>query len=92
MGTKIKLTTNRKLFDWAFQVIVEEGGDGDCVIGFKAQDYREVAKEFRNYFPSSWKMWDRKDSIVFHDNQEYMALTTYERALTASEFPKILTW
>jgi hypothetical protein len=92
MGIKVKPSANRKLFDWVYQVVIEEGGDGDCVIGFKAQDYREVAKEFRKYFPPSWKMWERKDSVVFHDNQEYVVLTTVDCAQSMNEFPKILTW
>jgi len=37
-------------------------------------------------------MWERKDSVVFHDNQEYVVLTTVDCAQSMNEFPKILTW
>ena len=42
----MKFNTNHKLFDWIYSLVIEEGGDGDAVIGFKYQNYKEVAKLF----------------------------------------------
>ena len=40
--------TNKLLFDWIYHSILEEGGDGDAVIGFKHQNYKE-----EKYFATS---------------------------------------
>ncbi len=84
---------NKKLFDWIYDLIISEGGDGDAVIGFKHQDYREVAKQFREYFPSFWEMDVKPTNITFVDNQQYITLTSKEDfEATRNWGPRILTW
>jgi hypothetical protein len=84
---------NKKLFDWIYGVIIEEGGDGDAVIGFMIQDYYKVAAEMRQYFPESWNMEIGDDNITFTDNQEYITLTSVVHFEKIKNYgPRILTW
>lgn len=84
---------NEKLFNWIYDLIIKEGGDGDAVIGFQHQDYREVAKQFRSLFPDSWNMIEEEDSISFIDNQEYIVLTGKEAFSKIQNWgPRILTY
>lgn len=82
----ITLNTNHKLFDWIYSLIIEEGGDGDALIGFKFQNYKEVAKLFRELLDQSWVMEEKEDHIIFYCHQECIILTS------AKHFDSIPNW
>ena len=84
---------NIKLFDWIYETVMGDGGDGDAVIGFMLQDYKVVAEEFREYFPASWEMVIRYNEITFVDQQEYITLTSKDSFGTIENYgSRILTW
>ena len=84
---------NIKLFDWIYETVMGDGGDGDAVIGFMLQDYKVVAEEFREYFPASWEMVIGYNEIIFVDQQEYITLTSKDSFGTIENYgPRILTW
>lgn len=82
----ITFNTNHKLFDWIYSLVIEEGGDGDAVIGFKFQNYKEVAKLFRELLDQSWVMEEKEDHIIFYCHQECIILTS------AKHFDSIPNW
>lgn len=82
----ITLNTNHKLFDWIYSLIIEDGGDGDAVIGFKYQNYKEVAKLFRELLDQNWVMEEKDNHILFHSHQEWFILTS------AQHFDSIPNW
>ena len=85
--------TNKLLFDWIYHSIIEEGGDGDAVIGFKHQNYKEVAEYFSSLFPKSWIMDIKEDHIIFYDHMESLILTDAQNFGKINNYgPRILTW
>jgi hypothetical protein len=89
----VNITTNQLLFDWIYRSIIDEGGDGDAVIGFTHQDYKEVAKQFRSLFPESWVMETKENHIIFYDDMESLILTdkaNFDKLINYG--PRILTW
>ena len=35
------------LFNWIFNSVIGEGGDGDAIIGFKMRNYKDIADKFK---------------------------------------------
>lgn len=70
---------NKKLFDFIYCSVLEDGGDGDATIIFKQQDHKVVASEFQEWLKDnscfSWTRKDREEGIVLHHDQESFFLT-----------------
>ena len=72
---------NNKLFEYIYHSVREEGGDGDIIVGFRTQNYLQVADEFEIWLKTKLGTWTRdnqEDCIVFTDNQEYFVFTNEE--------------
>ena len=68
---------NTKLFDFIYETVIGEGGDGDLALVLTAQDHRIVADQFQQYLlehHSKWAGWQRDNrpdgDIVFWQDQE----------------------
>jgi hypothetical protein len=89
---------NQKLFDWVYNAIIADGGDGYALIGFTAQSYKVVAEQFelflsKQFFGRRWIKDVHTDYICFHDREESIILTDkhgFENIITYGI--KILTW
>jgi len=72
-------TTNQLLFQFIYQSVIEEGGDGDAVIGFLAQDYSLVANEFEIFLKDNseicWAKQQTEKYIVFENYEESFIFT-----------------
>jgi len=67
-------STNELLFKFVHDAVVADGGDGSALIAFKFQDYKEMAKDFVNMFPTFKLEEDLYYSTaVFH--YEYIIFT-----------------
>ena len=89
------ISQNNKLFSWIYDVIISEGGDGDAVLGFKHQDYKDVANEFKEWLGGSpfFKMEEKEQYIIFSCDQEYFIFTSSHNFPNISNYgPRILTW
>src|ERR1035437_7172609 len=66
---------NQKLYEYAKQVIFDQGGDGDAVI-VSRNYYKELAEDFIKWETSLDHPWlirrsDAKKAIVFYPIEEY---------------------
>jgi hypothetical protein len=87
---------NLKLFEWIYDTIRKEGGDGDCVVGFTHQNYKIVADSFEMFLKTklgSWTKVDNETDITFYDHQEYFCFTDKQNFNSVTNYgPRILTW
>lgn len=64
---------NKKLFEYAFETMLQSGGDGNTVVLLKKQSVEDVAKEFEDWAKEKWgavEKWTTPDGILFCDRQE----------------------
>jgi hypothetical protein len=89
---------NQKLFDWVYNAIIADGGDGDALIGFTAQSYKNISEQLELFlskqpYGNRWKKNVQIDHICFYDGEESIILTDkhgFENIITYGI--KILTW
>lgn len=67
---------NHRLFVYAYYDVLDSGGDGEILIGFRDQNIEDVADEFRKYLPESWQLMCHEGYISFFDDQESITLAT----------------
>ena len=69
---------NTKLFDFIYETVNNEGGDGDLALVLTAQDHRIVADQFELYLKNNSVVgWGRQtvddgDIIFFHDQETFI--------------------
>ncbi len=88
---------NLKMFDWIYNSLVSEGGDGDIVVGFTHQNYKAVADLFEEWIKCNSRFpFNRNNKgtyVEFVDNQEYIIFTNKENFNLIENYgPRILTW
>lgn len=74
--------SNEKLFEFIYESVLGEGGDGDMAVVLTERSHRDVANEFEEFLKnkSSHHVWSRRDiplvagpeggDIVFWSDQE----------------------
>ena len=81
-------STNELLFKFVYEAVIGDGGDGDAVVGFKFQDYREMAKQFVQMFPD-FRLEERENHCNIqsaNSREEYIIFTS------AKNFDEIKLW
>ena len=69
------MTDNTKLFEFIYESVISDGGDGDCAVAFTAQDHKVVADEFEKFLATKpfgcWQRTNQEDGdVIFSDQQE----------------------
>lgn len=89
-------STNELLFDFIYQSVIEEGGDGDIVVGFIHQNYISVTEEFESFLlkkPCKWTKKQHEDHIIFFNDQEFFIFTNKESFDNIKNYgPRLLVW
>lgn len=76
---------NTKLFEFIYEVVNGDGGDGDIAVVFTAQNHVVVANEFEQFLKTkpfgSWErrtfdngdihFWDHQESFTFSNNDHF---------------------
>ena len=66
--------SNTKLFEYIYENVISQGGDGDLAVVFTTQDHRVAADQFEKFLATQSGRWNRENlkdgDIVFWDNQE----------------------
>ena len=68
------MINNAKLFEFIYEAVISDGGDGDLAVVFTTQDHRVAADQFEKFLATKYGRWNRENlengDIVFWDNQE----------------------
>jgi hypothetical protein len=95
----LKRDGNDKLFEFVYEQVWRDGGDGSGLIGFRMQDYIKAADEFQAWlkekdrFFNDWRRKDCDGYVVFFNNQESIALTNEEKYENHSfDAVSVLVW
>lgn len=67
------MSVNKTLFEYAFDSMLQSGGDGDTLVLLKQQLVENVAKEFEEWAKEKWSTVEKKvtdSGILFYDMQE----------------------
>jgi hypothetical protein len=64
-----------KLFEYIYEAVTGECGDGDMAVVFTAQDHKVVADEFEKFLATKpfgcWQRTNQEDGdVIFFDQQE----------------------
>lgn len=72
---------NQLLFQYVYQCVIECGGDGDAVVGFRYQNYKEIANLFEVFLKvkGTWVRIDEDNYIEFLCHQECIIFTSEEK-------------
>lgn len=67
--------SNTKLFEYIYEAVTGECGDGDMAVVFTAQDHNVVADEFEKFLATKpfgcWQRTNQEDGdVIFSDDQE----------------------
>lgn len=70
---------NQKLFDFIYEAVLDEGGDGDATLVFQLQDRNVVADEFEQFLAKQklqpWHRVNRENEIIIYHDFESFCLT-----------------
>ena len=78
------ITDNTKLFEFVYDAVISEGGDGDCAVVLESQDHKVVSDQFELFLKTKpYGNWKKKDldngDIVFWDQQERFVFSYHDR-------------
>jgi len=80
---------NAKLFEFIFEAVISEGGDGDLAVVFTTQDHRVAADQFEKFLATKFGKWNRENlengDIVFWDNQESFVFSNHDHFCSFSD-------
>lgn len=79
------ITDNTKLFEFVYDTVISEGGDGDCAVVLELQDHKAVSDQFEIFLKTkphgNWQrenrenrdigFWDQQESIVFSNHDHF---------------------
>jgi len=79
------ITDNTKLFEFVYDAVISEGGDGDCAVVLELQDHKAVSDQFEIFLKTkpygNWQreirdngdigFWDQQESIVFSNHDHF---------------------
>lgn len=74
--------SNLKMFEFIFDAVLSEGGDGDITVALLCQDYKKVADRFYEFLGTKcdlaawpWHRTERNECATFHHDQESFTFT-----------------
>jgi hypothetical protein len=84
------MTDNTKLFEFIYETVINEGGDGDLALVLTAQDHLVVADQFEEFLATNpfgcWQRTNRSDgSVLFWNNQESFILSNRDNFCSWSD-------
>lgn len=70
---------NIKLFEFIYESVIQDGGDGDATMIFQYQDHKVVADEFEIWLKTNsligWHRTNNEKDVVFSNHTENFMLT-----------------
>jgi hypothetical protein len=73
---------NAKLFEFIYESVISDGGDGDLAVVFTTQDHRVAADQFEKFLATKSGRWNRENlengDVVFWDNQESFVFSNHD--------------
>ena len=76
------MQNNTKLFEYIYENVISQGGDGDLAVVFTTQDHRVAADQFEKFLATKSGRWNRENlkdgDIVFWDNQESFVFSNHD--------------
>ena len=84
------ITDNTKLFEFVYDAVISEGGDGDCAIVLKSQNHKIVSDQFELFLKTKpYGNWQRADKdngdIILWDQQEYIVFSNHDHFCSFSD-------
>lgn len=92
------MINNTKLFEFIYDAVISDGGDGDMAVVFTTQSHTAAADQFEKFLAAQtygvWQRSDRTDGdIVFWENQESFVFASndhfccFSDAITGQGYP-----
>lgn len=77
------MISNQKMFEFMYEAVLSEGGDGDLTLVLLCQKFKDVADEFEKFLGSQevapWHRVDQESYIIFYHDQEGFTITNDRR-------------
>lgn len=84
---------NTKLFEFIYESVNNESGDGDLALVLTAQNHRTVADQFEKFLATKpfgcWKRSNQEDGdIIFSDGEESFTISNHDHFCYWSDLRK----